>query len=99
MCQVSATSQHFHSIATSLVGRPSRNGTNICFINAATNVSAGCYDAGYAPNIVYTGYTIVITTNITWAVGQFYYITMDSGFASGSVFCRKLCSRLTTFIV
>ncbi|CAF0950721.1 unnamed protein product [Adineta ricciae] len=81
--------------ATSLVGRPSRNGTNICFINAATNVSAGCYDAGYAPNIVYTGYTIVITTNITWATGQFYYITMDSGFASGSVFCHAESAPIT----
>ncbi|CAF1532080.1 unnamed protein product [Adineta ricciae] len=86
------TSRHllfcFNHTANSLVGRPTRNGTNICFREAATNVSAVCYDAGYASNVVYTGYTIVITTNYTWSKGSFYYITMDSGFASGSEFCH-----------
>ncbi|UJR29667.1 hypothetical protein I4U23_017215 [Adineta vaga] len=74
--------------ASPIVGRPTRNGTNICFREAATNVLVLCYDAGYASNVVYTGYTIVVTTNYTWTPGLFYYITMDSGFASGSEFCH-----------
>ncbi|CAF1249577.1 unnamed protein product [Adineta ricciae] len=70
------------------VGRPSRNGTNIYFNDAATNQSVLQYDAGYAPNIIYTGNVIVIITNYTWTPGKFYYITIDSGFSSGSVFCH-----------
>ncbi|CAF1082691.1 unnamed protein product, partial [Adineta ricciae] len=81
--------------ATSLVGRPSRNGTDICFHDASTNASVLCYDAGYAANIIYTGYTIVIITNHTWTPGSFYYVTMDSGFASGSVFCHAESSPIT----
>jgi hypothetical protein len=76
-------------IASNLVGRPSRNGTNICFNDAATNTSVVCYDAGYASNILYSGYSITIITNVTWTYGHTYYVTMDSGFASGNVFCRK----------
>ena len=78
------------TLATSPVGRPTRNNTNVCFRNATSNASVLCYDAGYSANVIYTGYTIVITTNFTWTAGAFYYVTMDSGFASGSVFCRKL---------
>ncbi|CAF0745459.1 unnamed protein product [Adineta ricciae] len=74
--------------ANSLVGRPSRNGTNICFHLDTTNASVVCYDAGYAPNVIYTGYVIVVVVNYTWTPGAFYYVTMDSGFASGSVFCH-----------
>ncbi|CAF1324902.1 unnamed protein product, partial [Adineta ricciae] len=81
--------------ATSLVGRPSRNSTYICFHDEATNASVLCYDAGYAANIIYTGYTIVITTNYTWTPGKFYYVTMDSGFASGSVFCHAESAPVT----
>ena len=77
-------------LATSSVGRPTRNNTNVCFHNASSNASVLCYDAGYSPNVIYTGNTIVIVTNFTWTPGAFYYVTMDSGFASGSVFCRKL---------
>ncbi len=77
------------TLGTNPVGRPSRNGTNICFNDAATNTSVVCYDAGYASNILYNGYTIIIITNVTWTYGHTYYVTMDSGFASGSVFCRK----------
>ncbi|CAF0743597.1 unnamed protein product [Adineta steineri] len=74
--------------ATSAVGRPSRNTTNVCFHLDSTNATVFCYDAGYSPNVIYTGYTIVIVTNYTWTPGQSYYVTMDSGFASGSVFCH-----------
>ncbi|CAF1361587.1 unnamed protein product [Adineta ricciae] len=85
---VFANQSMFSIQATSLVGRPTRNGTNVCFNDAATNNTVFCYDAGYSANVIYTGYTIVIITNYTWTPGAFYYITMDSGFASGSVFCH-----------
>ncbi|CAF0814037.1 unnamed protein product [Adineta steineri] len=81
--------------ATSAVGRPSRNGTNVCFHLDTTNASVLCYDAGYSPNVIYTGYTIVIVTTITWTPGQSYYVTMDSGFASGSVFCHAESAPIT----
>ncbi len=61
----------------------------MCFNDLATNASVVCYDAGYASNIIYNGYTIIIITNVTWTYGHTYYITIDSGFASGNVFCRK----------
>lgn len=80
---------YFNCIGTNPVGRPSRNGTNVCFNDAATNTPVVCYDAGYASNILYSGYTIIILTTITWTYGHTYYVTMDSGFASGNVFCRK----------
>ncbi|CAF1566992.1 unnamed protein product, partial [Adineta steineri] len=81
--------------ATSAVGRPSRNGTNVCFHLDTTNASVLCYDAGYSPNVIYTGYTIVIVTTLTWTPGQSYYVTMDSGFASGSVFCHAESAPIT----
>ncbi|CAF0784749.1 unnamed protein product [Adineta steineri] len=81
--------------ATSAVGRPSLNGTNICFHLDTTNASVLCYDAGYSPNVIYTGYTIVIVTTITWTPGQSYYVTMDNGFASGSVFCHAESLAIT----
>ncbi|CAF0791008.1 unnamed protein product [Adineta ricciae] len=81
--------------ATSLVGRPTRNSTIIRFKDADTNATVLWYDAGYAPNIIYTGYTIVIITNYTWSSGKFYYITMDSGFASGSEFCHAESTPIT----
>ncbi|CAF3344321.1 unnamed protein product [Rotaria sp. Silwood1] len=86
---VFANQSIFSIMATSTVGRPSRNGTNVCFNNAATNTSVICYDAGYATNIFYNEYTVTIITNVTWSYGHTYYVTMDSGFASGNVFCRK----------
>ncbi|CAF1637226.1 unnamed protein product, partial [Adineta ricciae] len=85
----------FYIQAKGEVGRPTRNGTNVCFRNSATNISVVCYDAGYAPNVIYTGNTIIIITNVTWTPGQFYYVTMDSGFASGSVFCHAESAPVT----
>ncbi|CAF4334026.1 unnamed protein product, partial [Adineta steineri] len=82
-------------IATSAVGRPSLNGTNICFHYDTTNATVFCYDAGYSPNVIYTGYTIVIVTNYTWTPGQSYYVTLGDGFASGSVFCHAESLAIT----
>ncbi|CAF1247140.1 unnamed protein product [Adineta steineri] len=81
--------------ATSAVGRPSRNTTNVCFHYDSTNATVFCYDAGYSPNVIYTGYTIVIVTNYVWTPGQSYYVTMDNGFASGSVFCHAESLAIT----
>ena len=80
---------YLNYVATNPVGRPNRNGTNVCFNDLATNASVVCYDAGYAANVLYNSYTITIITNVVWSFGHRYYVTMDSGFASGSVFCRK----------
>ncbi|CAF0833692.1 unnamed protein product [Adineta steineri] len=81
--------------ATSAVGRPSLNNTNICFHYDSTNATVFCYDAGYSPNVIYTGYTIVIVTNYTWTPGQSYYVTLGDGFASGSVFCHAESLAIT----
>ncbi|CAF3777214.1 unnamed protein product [Adineta steineri] len=81
--------------ATSAVGRPTLNNTNICFHYDTTNATVFCYDAGYSPNVIYTGYTIVIVTNYTWTPGQSYYVTLSDGFASGSVFCHAESLAIT----
>ncbi|CAF1108271.1 unnamed protein product [Adineta steineri] len=81
--------------ATSAVGRPTLNNTNICFHYDTTNATVFCYDAGYSPNVIYTGYTIVIVTNYTWTPGQSYYVTLGDGFASGSVFCHAESLAIT----
>jgi hypothetical protein len=77
-------------LASKSVNRPSLNGTNIYFKDAATNLTVVQYDAGYAQNILYTGNTILILTNYTWAYGHTYYITMDEGFSSGTEFCGRV---------
>jgi hypothetical protein len=75
-------------LASSPVNRPTLNGTNVYFNDAATNSTVLQYDAGWAPNIIYTGNTILILViNFTWSYGHTYYITMDEGFSSGTVFC------------
>ena len=66
-------------LATRSVHRPNRNGTYIRFMDASTNATVLMYDAGWAPNMVYTGNTIIIVTNYTWAMGGNYYVLFDSG--------------------
>jgi hypothetical protein len=74
--------------ASSAVNRPTLNGTYVFFNDAAKNATVVQYDAGWSPNVIYTGNTILIlVTNYTWTVGHTYYITMDEGFSSGTVFC------------
>lgn len=72
-----------HSIfsiqANRFVNRPNRNRTFIRFIDAANNSVVQEYDAGWHPNVVYTGKTIVVITNYTWKYGANYYVTFDSG--------------------
>ena len=66
-------------VATRPVNRPNRNGTYIRFMDGATNASVQTFDAGWQPNILYTGYTITIITNYTWIPGHTYYVLFDSG--------------------
>lgn len=66
-------------VANRDVHRPTRNGTYIRFVNAANNVTVEQYDAGWAPNMVYTGNTIIIVTNYSWIPGNTYYVLFDSG--------------------
>ena len=61
------------------VNRPTRNGTYIRFVNASDNATVLQYDAGWAPNMVYTGNTILIMTNYSWIPGNTYYVLFDSG--------------------
>ena len=75
-------------LASKTVHRPSLNGTNVYFKDAATNLTVVKYDAGWSPNVIYTGTTIlIIVTNYTWSYGHTYYVNMDEGFSSGVEFC------------
>ncbi|CAF1477730.1 unnamed protein product [Adineta ricciae] len=76
------------SIQTSkFVNRPTRNGTTIYFNNVTGGIVQQ-FDCGWDPHVTYTGYTIVINFDTApWVPGQFYYVTMDSGVASGTEFC------------
>jgi hypothetical protein len=66
--------------ASKFVNRPTRNGTKIYFNDATWNNVTAEFDCGYAPEVTYTGYTIVIRFPIApWFAGHFYYVTMDSG--------------------
>lgn len=69
-------------------GRPSRNGTYINFIDATTNTTVLQYDCGWAPQVIYTGYTIAIYIPIPtpWIPGRSYYVLFDSGMSLLSFF-------------
>ena len=87
----SIQSDHHHSLVISFtvfidvlanlrVDRPTRNGTYIYFRNAATGAVVQSYDCGWAPEVTYTGFTIVIRFPVApWIPGQSYYVTFDSG--------------------
>ncbi|CAF1525491.1 unnamed protein product [Adineta ricciae] len=78
------------SIQTSkYVNRPTRNQTIIYFRNASNGGSlVQQFDCGWDPAVTYTGYTIVIRFPVApWTPGHFFYVTMDSGVASGTEFC------------
>ncbi|UJR19911.1 hypothetical protein I4U23_023043 [Adineta vaga] len=78
------------SIQTSIsVNRPTRNDTFIYFYNASGgNTLVRKYDCGWQPEVTYTGFTIVIRFPVApWTPGHFFYVTMDSGVASGTEFC------------
>ena len=67
-------------VATKSVNRPTRNGTYIHFKDATTNTIVQSYDCGWAPEVVYTGFTVVIRfPTPPWIVGHSYYVMFDSG--------------------
>ncbi|UJR14644.1 hypothetical protein I4U23_001637 [Adineta vaga] len=78
------------SIQTSKsVNRPTRNGTYIYFWDSTLGGTlVQKYDCGWEPEVTYTGFTTVIRfPTAPWIPGHFYYVTMDSGVASGTEFC------------
>ncbi|UJR14593.1 hypothetical protein I4U23_001588 [Adineta vaga] len=86
------------SIQTSKsVSRPTRNDTFIYFWDATLNDAlVAKYDCGWSPEITYTGYTTVIRFPVApWIPGHFYYVTMDSGVASGTEFCGPESAPIT----
>ncbi|CAF1445970.1 unnamed protein product [Adineta steineri] len=74
---------------TKAVNRPTLNNTFIYFTDAtANNTLVQKFDCGWAPEVTYTGYTTVIRFPVApWIPGHFYYVTFDSGVASGTEFC------------
>ncbi|CAF1437446.1 unnamed protein product, partial [Adineta steineri] len=74
---------------TKSVNRPTLNGTYIYFTDAtANNTLVQKFDCGWAPEVIYTGFTTIIRFPVApWIPGHFYYVTFDSGVASGTDFC------------
>ena len=67
-------------VATKSVNRPTRNGTFIHFKDATTNTIVRSYDCGWAPEVQYTGFTVVIRfPSPPWVIGHSYYVMFDSG--------------------
>ncbi|UJR08422.1 hypothetical protein I4U23_012692 [Adineta vaga] len=89
-----------HSIfsiqTTKSVSRPNRNDTFIYFTDSTTNTLVQKFDCGWSPEVTYTGYTTVIYfSNPPWIPGHFYYVTFDSGVASGTDFCHPESAPIT----
>ncbi|CAF4144587.1 unnamed protein product, partial [Adineta steineri] len=86
---VISQSQTIFSIqTTSAVKRPSRNGTNIYFTDSTNNTVIQKFDCGWAPEVTYINFTITIIFPVApWIPGHSYFVTSDSGVASGIAFC------------
>jgi len=66
--------------ASTSCARPTLNGTYITFIDSTTNTTAAQYDCGWAPEVTFTGYTIVIIFPVApWIPGHSYYVTFAYG--------------------
>ncbi|CAF0857108.1 unnamed protein product [Adineta ricciae] len=90
----------YHSIfsiqTTRSVSRPTRNYTFISFYDSTTKTLVQKFDCGWAPEVTYTGLTTVVKfTNPPWIPGHFYYVTFDSGVASGTDFCHPESAPVT----
>lgn len=89
LCFHSLMINNNNDLATGVVNRPTRNGTYIRFFDAATNSNVISYDAGWSPNLVYIGKTLVIQVSPPpWIPGHTYYVTLDNG--ENNVFLSKL---------
>ncbi|UJR07471.1 hypothetical protein I4U23_011760 [Adineta vaga] len=82
---------------TKSVNRPNRNGTYIYFWDSTLGGTlVQKYDCGWAPEVTYTGFTTIIRFPIApWTAGHFYYVTFDSGVASGTEFCGPESAPVT----
>ncbi|CAF1412544.1 unnamed protein product [Adineta ricciae] len=70
--------------------RPRRSGVNIYFNDANTSTIVRTIDCSRAPEVIYENTTIFINfTASPWISGHLYYVTMDSGVASGEDFCVR----------
>ncbi|CAF1381736.1 unnamed protein product [Adineta steineri] len=74
---------------TKSVNRPTLNNTFIYFTDAAnTTQPVAKFDCGWDPNVIYTGFTTIVRFPVApWIPGHSYYVTFDSGVASGTEFC------------
>ncbi|CAF0831880.1 unnamed protein product [Adineta steineri] len=74
---------------TKSVNRPTLNNTFIYFTDAtANNTLVQKFDCGWDPNVIYTGFTTIVRFPVApWIPGHSYYVTFDSGVASGTEFC------------
>ena len=72
---------HSVILATMSVNRPTRNGTFIHFKDSTTNTIVRSYDCGWAPEVTYTGFTIIVRIPLPtpWIPGHNYYVMFDSG--------------------
>jgi len=72
---------HLHIFSASIsCARPTLNGTYIYFTDSTTNTTAAQFDCGYAPEVTFTGYTIVIIFPVApWIAGHSYYVTFAYG--------------------
>jgi hypothetical protein len=62
------------------VARPTSNGTYIYFTDSTINITVATFDCGYAPEVTFTGYTIVIIFPVApWIPGHSYYVTFAYG--------------------
>ncbi|CAF4134472.1 unnamed protein product, partial [Adineta steineri] len=62
----------------------------------ANNTLVQKFDCGWDPNVIYTGYTTIIRFPVApWIPGHFYYVTFDSGVASGTVYCGPESAPIT----
>ncbi|CAF1468140.1 unnamed protein product [Adineta steineri] len=68
---------------------PTRNSTYIYFNDATINTVVQSFDCGWAPEVTYTGSSVIIQFPVApWIPGHSYYVTFDSGVASGGTYCH-----------
>ncbi len=67
-------------LASISVARPTLNGTYIYFTDSTNNSIVQTFDCGWAPEVTFTGYTIVIIFPVApWIPGHSYYVTFAYG--------------------
>ncbi|CAF4172214.1 unnamed protein product [Adineta steineri] len=68
---------------------PTRNSTYIYFNDATINTVVQSFDCGWAPEVTYTGSSVIIQFPVApWIPAHSYYVTFDSGVASGGTYCH-----------